>query len=599
MTFEPRRQFFAFLTAVSLLGSFSLAFAQQYDVIVVGSEPEGISAAVAAAQEGANVVLITRDERLGGLLVTGEMNSLDVRTTPVNYQRGLFLDWWERVGLGHSYDVLRAESAFEAMLREADVTVVSGVNEFLPLFPVSSSDGEPDLSGPVGVQADGENYYSRHIIDATSEADFAADAGARFTFGFSSIGLDERMADTLVFRIDGVDWPALQAGIRARGNAYATTDAHVAWGHFGGYPARYEAVEPGIRLRGLNMGRQDDGTLLVNALLIHGIDPFDPDSVREGRARGEREAPLMIEYLRRELPGFQNAFYAGAAETLYTRETRHLLAQCILDVDDVMDNRVTHQAIAAGGYPLDVQVLTPQDNGYVFGTPVIYGAELCVTVPEHLDNVWVVGKAAGYDPIAHSSARVVPFGMVVAEAAGVAAAAAAAAGVTPAEFAATDRRIDWLRSRLIERGAYLPPVQDRNPLGPWQHPHYDAYRMLLARGLALGGYSNEPNLDGPIPALSYVYMLSNVSKRFLDDSELGPRLLANFQYSTEPFSAELALKITAYATCRVDACVAEDWNQLRSAGLLPANVNVSGELTRGEMYALAAAFTEFALAAQP
>lgn len=598
MKFEPMR-LIALLTAVCLSGTFTAALAQKYDVIVVGSEPEGISAAVAAAQEGASVILMTHDDRLGGLLVTGEMNSLDVRTTPVNYQRGLFLDWWERVGLGHSYDVLRAEAAFETMLRQADVTVLRGVDEFVPLFPVSASTGEADLTGPVGVQAGGSNFYSQHIIDATSEADFAADAGARFTVGFSSIGLDERMADTLVFRIDGVDWQALQSGIRARGNQYATTDAHVAWGHFGGYPARYEAVEPGIRLRGLNMGRQDDGTLLVNALLIHGIDPFDPESVREGRARGEREAPRIIEYLSRELPGFENAFYAGAAETLYTRETRHLLAQCILDVDDVMDNRVTQRAIAAGGYPLDVQVLTPQDNGYVFGTPVIYGAELCVAVPEHLDNVWVVGKAAGYDPIAHSSARVVPFGMVVAEAVGVAAAAAAATGVTPAEFAASGGRIDWLRSRLLERGAYLPPVQDRNPLGPWQHPHYDAYRLLLGRGLALGGYSNEPNLDGPIPALSYVYMLSNVGKRFLDDEQLGPRLLANFQYSSEPLTAAVALKITAYATCQVDDCVGEDWNELRRAGLLPDDVSTTGELTRGEMYALSAAFTEFAGSAQP
>lgn len=594
MNFETMRNIRVLLIA-GLLAVTGLSSAQAYDVIVVGSEPEGVAAAVAAAQEGASVILMTRDDRIGGLLVTGEMNSLDVRTTPVNYQRGLFLDWWSRVGMGHSYDVLRAEAAFEDMLSEAGVTVLRGVDDFVPLFPVSTAGGSPDLSGPVGVQADGVNHFSRHVIDATSEADFAADAGAQFTFGFESIGLNERMADTLVFRIDGVNWPALQAGIRARGNTYATTDAHVAWGHFGGYPARYEAVEPGIRLRGLNMGRQDDGTLLVNALLIHGIDPFDPESVRAGRARGEREAPRMIEYLSRELPGFENAFYAGAAETLYTRETRHLLAQCILDVDDVMDNRVTDRAIAAGGYPLDVQVLTPQDNGYVFGTPVIYGAELCVTVPEHLDNVWVVGKAAGYDPIAHSSARVVPFGIVVAEAAGVAAAFAAAAGVNPATFVADDANIDRLRSRLLERGAYLPPVQPRNPLGPWQHPHYDAYRLLLSRGLALGGYSNEPNLDGPIPALSYIYMLSNVSQRFLNNTELGPKLLANFQYSDEPFTAEIALAVTAYAACQLGECLDQDWAQLEEAGLRPAAVPPAGELTRGEMYAFAAAFAEYAL----
>ncbi len=583
------------LLAALCLAAAPAAWAQVFDVIVIGSEPEGVSAAVAAAQEGARTLLLTQDGRIGGLFVTGEMNSLDVRTTPVNYQRGLFLDWWQRVGTGHSFDVLRAEAAFEAMLAEAGVTVIRSVQEYIPLFALDAA-GQADLSGPVGVQADGINYYSRQLIDATAEADFAAAAGADFTFGFESTGLDERMADTLVFRIDGVDWPALQAGIRARGNAYATVDTHVAWGHFGGYPANYRAVEPGIRLRGLNMGRQDDGTLLVNALLIHGIDPFDPASVRAGRARAEREAPRIVEYLSRELPGFGNAVYAGAAETLYVRETRHLQARCILTVDDVLDNRVTAQAIAAGGYPLDVQVLTENDNGYVFGTPDIYGAELCVTVPAQLDNVWVVGKAAGYDPIAHSSARVVPFGIVVAEAAGVAAARAARLSLLPAEFAGDSAQINWLRDRLLQRGAYLPPVQERDPVGPHQHPHYDEYRLLLSRGLALGGYNNEPDLDGPITALSYVYMLSNVGKRFLGDEQLGPRLLANFQYSAEPLTTDIALKITAYATCRINRCVDGDWDALRAAGLAPADLQPADALTRGQMYALAAGFVHHALA---
>ncbi len=591
LTFHNR--FLLGILALFCLGLAS-AQAQSFDVIVLGSEPEGVAAAVAASQEGASVLLVTRDTRIGGLFVTGEMNSLDVRTTPVNYQRGLFLDWWKRVGQGHSFDVLRAEAAFGDMLREAGVRVLLGADELVPLFAVDDATGDADLSGPVGVQVDGRNLFSNQLIDATSEADFAAAAGALFSFGFESVGYPERMADTLVFRIDGVDWRALSAGIRSRGTAYATVDSHVAWGHFGGYPARYQAQEPGIRLRGLNMGRQEDGTLLVNALLIHGIDPFDPESVREGRARAEREAPRIIEYLSRELPGFQNAHYAGAAETLYIRETRHLQAQCVLTVDDVLDNRVTDEAIAAGGYPLDVQVLTPSDNGFVYGTPVIYGAELCVTVPRGLDNVWVVGKAAGYDPIAHSSARVVPFGIVVAEAAGVAAAFAAFEGLTPAEYAADDARIARLRGRLADRGAYLPPVLDREPVGPWRHPHHEEYRLLLSHGLALGGYDNNPNLDGEIAALSYVFMLSNVGKRFLDNEELGPRLLSNFQYSDEPLTPEIAAQITAYAACRVDRCVDADWDALRAAGFAPADLVPEGNLKRGQMYALAASFARVA-----
>src|SRR5690606_21109091 len=120
---------------------------------------------------------------------------------------------------------------------------------------------------------------------------------------------------------------------------------------------------------------------------------------------------------------------------LYIRESRHLEALCTLTADDVLDNRLGPLDVAVGGYPLDVQPLSEHDTGFVFGTPEIYGAPLCVAVPNDVYGLWIVGKSAGYDPIAASSARVVPFGMAVAEGVGVAAALAADAGLEPAEFA--------------------------------------------------------------------------------------------------------------------------------------------------------------------
>ncbi len=553
----------------------------EFDVVVTGSEPEGIVAAVAAAQEGASVLLVTDAERLGGLFVSGMMNSLDLRTQPELYQRGLFEAWWNRVGRGHAFDVRRAEHAFEAMLAEAGVTVLTNAPSL-----------KPRLEGGrlVGVQVGDTVIASQQLIDATPEADVAAAAGAPFSYGFSAIGLDARMVDTLVFRIDNVDWPTLQRGIRARGGkAYAEVSERAAWGHFSGYPARYQALEPGIRLRGLNLGLQEDGTVLVNALMIEGIDPFDPESRAEGKARATREAPRIIEYLRADVPGMENATFGGVAETLYIRETRHLDALCVLTVDDVLDNRVTEQAIAAGGYPLDVHPLTPYDTGFVFGVPEIYGVELCVTVPPQPEGLWVVGKAAGYDPIAHSSARVVPFGMAVAEAVGVAAAMAVRYGLTPAALALDDGRIATLRERLRERGAYLPRVQARDPVGPHQHPHYRAYRLMLSRGLAVGGYDNDPKLDERAAAISYVYLLANVSQRFWNDHAFARKLVDTYQLGSEPLTPELAKHITEFVACHLGRCLeATSWDTLRAHGLAPEGFAPAGQLTRGEVYALAA-----------
>ena len=554
---------------------------REFDVVVTGSEPEGIIAAVAAAQEGAQVLLVTPDARLGGLFVPGMMNSLDLRTQPELYQRGLFETWWNKVGRGSSFDVLRAEHAFTALLADAGVQVLLDAPELSPIMR-----GEH----VVGVLVGDTEVRAGTVIDATPEADIMAAAGAPFTMGFELAGLKARMVDTLVFRIDGLDWQALQRGIRDRGGkSYAEVNDWAAWGHFGGYPARYKAEEPGIRLRGLNLGLQEDGTVLVNALMIEGIDPFDPESRADGKARAEREAPRIIEYLKADVPGMENARLGGVAEALYIRETRHLDALCMLTVDDVLDNVVTERDIAAGGYPLDVHPLTPNDSGFVFGVPEIYGVQLCVAVPRNVDGLWVVGKAAGYDPIAASSARVVPFGMAVAEAVGVAAVRALNENLSPAEFTTTASQVQALRSRLRERGAYLPVVKSRTPVGPHTHPHYDAYRLMLSRGLALGGYSNNPNLDEHAPAISYVYLLANVGQRFLSSHELGQRLVANYQVGNTPLTPELALSITAYAGCRLGICLEEpSWEALQQRGLVPAGFKPTQDLTRGEVYALAA-----------
>jgi hypothetical protein len=579
-------QIFRLLLPLVLGLSFSLARTNDrldIDVLVLGSEPEGIIAAVAAAQEGARTVLVTLDSRVGGLFVTGEMNSLDLRTQPELYQRGLFEVWWRQVGRGSAFDVVRAEAAFEEMLRGAGVEVIRSAGSMEPLM---------EENRVVGARLPSGTLYATQVIDATSEADIAAAAGASYTMGFESLGLDARMVDTLVFRIDGVDWRALMRGVQQRGRNYAEINNYAAWGHFGGYPANYQAVEPGIRLRGLNLGLQEDGSVLVNALLIYDIDPFDPESRAEGKARATREAPRMIEYLKQDVPGFDNAHFGGVAETLYIRETRHIEALCTLTVDDVLDNVVTELDVAAGGYPLDVQTLTPGDSGFVYGTPEIYGAQLCVTVPRGVDNLWVAGKAAGYDPLAASSARVVPFGMALGEAIGVAAAQAIRQDLTSTALVESEARVRELRSRLQARGAYLPAVRQRQPSGPHAHAHWEDYRVLRSRGLALGGYNNDPRLDEEMPALGFAYLLSNVSRRFHADDDLGRNLLQQHPALTGPLTPELALAITRDAACELGVCLEADWQALQEAALAPAAFPPAAALTRGEAYALAASLAQ-------
>ena len=549
-----------------------------YQVVVVGSEPEAIAAAVAASEAGARTLLISEDPRLGGLFVLGMMNVLDLRTTPVHYQRGIFERWWRAVGRGHAFDVERAERAFAELLRSARVDVRLGAPTLAPLLREGRVIGVvPAGASPISAEA---------VIDGTADADLAAKAGALSTFGFESLGFDARMVDTLVFRIDGIDWEALRRGARARGRNYAYVDDQVAYGSFGGHPAAFRAQTPGIRLRGLNLGRQDDGSVLVNALHIHDIDPFDPASLADGLARAATEVPAVIAWLSQQLPGFERARPGGVAPQLYVRQTRHLVADCVLTVDHVMDSVVTELDVAAGGYPLDLQTLTRYDDGFVFGVPEIYGARLCMSVPEGVDGLWVVGRSAGFEPIAYSSARVVPFGMALAEAVGVAAALAVALDVSPAALAGDPELVQGVREALVARGAYLPPVQPRRPVGPVGHPHYHDFRAMLRWGLAVAGYDNDPRLGTPASRTSLLFLLSNVLERAYHRPEAGRELVGRFGLDAGPLLAADAARITAAALCLLERCPAgEAWSDLEAQGL-PLEPPEEG-LRRGEIFALA------------
>jgi hypothetical protein len=62
-----------------------------------------------------------------------------------------------------------------------------------------------------------------------------------------------------------------------------------------------------VFLRGLNALNQNDGQVLVNALLIYGVDPANDSSVQEAMDMGKKEFPMVLEHLKKNLPGWENA----------------------------------------------------------------------------------------------------------------------------------------------------------------------------------------------------------------------------------------------------------------------------------------------------
>jgi len=459
-----------------------------YDLVVVGTDPEGIAAAVSAARSGLQVLLLDRRDRPGGLFTLGWLNTLDMNHDPQGnlLTRGIFAEFFAQVE-GISFDVQTAEQVFTHMLAAEENLELRWQAEVADTEVI---EGHVISIGLVG----GERIRARHFIDATQDGDLFSLAGASYTVGMEDIGTDRRQAVTLVLKVAGVDWQTVVRTLNSpeRERKYNGAHGTSAWGFMEEMRA-YRALDPQIRPRGLNMGRQNDGTVLINAMHIFGVDGLDPASRREAMERGYREAEHMVSFMRQTLPGFANAYLAATAPELYVRETRHLQGLYRLTIDDVMEHRNFWDKIALGSYPVDIQATAMDDWGAVIGNPALFSIPFRSLVPRELYNLLVVGRAASYDSLAHGSARVVPVGMAAGEAAGVAAAIALEKGVDFHRLSADRELIALLQERLRDQGAYLPDFAV--PHSMEGHPLYPVVRELRAWGLVRGGYDNNYRLD--------------------------------------------------------------------------------------------------------
>ncbi|OOO00563.1 MAG: hypothetical protein ATN35_06680 [Epulopiscium sp. Nele67-Bin004] len=478
-----------------------------FDVIVIGTDPEGISAALSSARNGMTTLLIDSRERIGGLFTLAGLNSLDMNYyearaggTATLLTQGIFKEFLEDTGSRptiinkkysrDSFDVTEVEAVFNKMIaREDDITLQLGMDSVHPIV-------ENNVVVGVTAVTNGQEYdiYGTVLIDATQDADIAAEAGVPFTIGLETLNLPDQMqAITPIFKVEGIEWDKMKSAIKANESLYdAYYNNYSIWG-FAPQMKGYEPISVNTKVRGPNIGRQNDDSALLNMIQMVSYDPLDDDDIAKIFDQAEAEVRNLIEYMRHEIPGFENAEFAGVMEELYIRESRHIEGEYTLSIVDVMQNKNFEDKIAWGSYPVDVQTTNMDNTGYVLGDPAAYSIPFRCLVPKEIDNLLVVGRSASFDPLAFGSARVVPIGMATAEAAGVAAAYSINNDVTFREISYDHNMVGDIQKTLVKQGAYLEDLHI-----PYNYDGLkaeEAINFLYSFGFMSGGYENDLRLD--------------------------------------------------------------------------------------------------------
>ena len=479
-----------------------------YDVIVVGGDPEGVCAAVSSARNGLKTLLIEDDEALGGLMTLGKLNFIDIcesRDGSILTQ-GLFMEFYDAVG-GTAFDVETAKQFFYDW-------VVNEENAPLKLntvFVKPVMDGNTIVGVVVEENGEQATYTASRIIDATVDADVAAAAGVPYTIAGEDIGEKERhMGVTLVFELSGVNWDKVVNYLENDDNEGTGATEKTAWGYTReGYA--YEPKDELMRLRGFNVARQDNGNVLVNALIIFDVDAMSEESKAQGIARAQKELEYIVPYVREHFIGFEDVQLAGTASQLYIRESRHIIGEYQLTIDDVLENRDQWDKIAIVAYPADIQPTAGQTYGTVIGSPDRYAIPFRSIVPLEVENMLVIGRSASYTSLAAGSARVIPVGMAEGEAAGVASAYSLNNAISFRDMSADEAAIADVQKTLKKQGAYLDDFEVHEAF--MDHWAYPGVKVIRSLGLLDGGYSNDYRLDEPMGKWRLQNMINNSLKK--------------------------------------------------------------------------------------
>ena len=185
-------------------------------------------------------------------------------------------------------------------------------------------------------------------------------------------------------------------------------------------------------------------------------DATDPFQLSRAEMIGRQQCTQIFRFLRRHAPGFAKAVRMDTAAKIGVRETRHVRGRYLLTADDLPQVRDFDDAIALGGYPIDIHSPDAESTVTTHLRPTArYQIRLRSLLAETPGNLVLVGRCVSATHEAAAAIRVTPIAMAIGQAGGVVA-AEAARDALPAEvpFAA-------IRERLVAQGAKLPVAMAR------------------------------------------------------------------------------------------------------------------------------------------
>lgn len=453
-----------------------VTYEKSYDVVVVGGGTAGVIAAIAAAESGKDVLIAERGYALGGSATMAQVTPLmgtrigpyrnsyiGTRLQAILEERGYTAGPWETAEKT-VFSPVTLSVALEDMVRDAGVDVLYGA-----AFVNTLREGTRITAVLVQTLEGLTAIDTKFVIDGTGDAQVAFMCGCPTEAG-NPENNDENQNMSLRFAVGNIHFRALRKALYDMGYSEDDENCTASVYMAAEFTKGENALSQLFRDKGLKTGELTeadgvyfqvfsskafgDGVMYFNCPEApHCRNTTDSMQVSEGVMDCRTSAVRIHTFLKKHLPGFEDSEIMWFAQLPGIRESRRIVGEYYLTIDDYNARAKFPDAIAQSAYPIDVHGKTTLVHPNDFAPGEFFEIPYRTLVPKGVDNLLVAGRCSSASFWAQSATRIQLVCHAFGEAAGLGASMAIDLGCTAAQVDGAA-----VRKEMIARGGSFAPV---------------------------------------------------------------------------------------------------------------------------------------------